>query len=775
MDSDKLISFLKENVSLFEDFSDEELREILQSARVATIEQNESIIEFGEKRRIFGVILEGEAEASLTDDDGDKHVLGTLKKGDVFGEMSLMTGNKSMADVIGLTACEVLLIPQNVFSASISLHPLAIKFLSQTIIERLKTAAYSGKGGEVSASALKRSSDPYDLDLKTETPTKLLVLNTDPNTLKYRMFDTGDPANDAQGAVSKIGQEGTVHEFKSSRGEASRDLACQNHGEAVAAMLDELTGPNSGVIASPSEITAVGHRIVHGGDKYSNAIVINDEVIKAIEDASVLAPLHNPVALAAIHEARRRFPDVPHVAVFDTAFHQTLPPYAYLYGLPYSLYEENRIRRYGFHGPSHAYVSMKVAEFLNRPYNELETIVCHLGVGSSICAVDHGRSVDTSMGLTPAEGLMMATRAGDFDPAILLYLMKEKGMNHEQLTELINKKSGLLGLSGVSDDMREVEAAANHGHRMAMVAFKAFSYRIRKYIGAYAAAMGGVDAIAFTGGIGQGSAGVRSLACQGLQYMGVQIDEKKNKSAGGLDEIRDLSSPDSTVKILVVPTDEERMIARQTLRGLGRDYITNIIRSKEPLPIPLEVSAHHIHLAQEHVYALFGEGHELTVFQDLSQPGQYACEEKVNLIGPKGRVNNVRVLGPARSATQVEIALTEQFKLGVAPPIRESGNVKGSPGVTLEGTKGEVVLKEGVICALRHIHMTPEDALSLGLKDKDIVRVRVEGDRELIFGDVLVRVHPDFKLAMHIDTDEANAANIKTGVSGFIDSIQSRR
>jgi acetate kinase len=372
------------------------------------------------------------------------------------------------------------------------------------------------------------------------------------------------------------------------------------------------------------------------------------------------------------------------------------------------------------------------------------------------------------MGLTPVEGLLMGTRSGDIDPAILIHLMRTEGASAADLDTLINKKSGLKGLSGISNDMREIEKAAQDGDQRALLAVKTFCYRVRKYIGSYIAVMGGMDALIFTGGIGQGSAGVRSLACQGLDFMGISIDEDRNREARGFEQVTDIAADGSAVRVLVVPTDEERMIARETLRVLDSRHINSIIRLQGDAPVPIEVSAHHVHLSQEHVEALFGPGHRLTPDSELSQPGQFACKEQVNLIGPKGRVDRVRVLGPARCETQIEISMTEQFKLGIQPPIRESGDLKATPGVTIEGTRGSVVLDHGVICALRHIHMSPEDALRFGLKDKGMVRVRVHGGRELTFGDVLVRVDPNFRLAMHIDTDEANAAGIGTGMAGMI-------
>ena len=321
--------------------------------------------------------------------------------------------------------------------------------------------------------------------------------------------------------------------------------------------------------------------------------------------------------------------------------------------------------------------------------------------------------------------------------------------------------------------MREILKAADEGHHRALLALKAYCYRVRKYIGAYVASMGGLDAVIFTGGIGQGSAEVRALALQGLECMGITLDEQRNRDARGFDEVCRISTDDSKVTVLVVPTDEERMMAREALRALSRSYITRVLEAQKQQPFLVEVSAHHIHLTQEHVEALFGKGHQLTKHADLSQPGQYACKEQLTIVGPKGRIERVRVLGPARKYTQVEIAMTEQFKLGVHPPIRESGDIADTPGCTLEGPAGSVQLDRGVICALRHIHMTPEDALRYGVRDKSFVRVRIAGDRELIFGDVLVRVDPSFALAMHIDTDEANAANVQTGAQGFIEGIQS--
>lgn len=774
MESEGLVQFLRDKVALFQGFPDSRLQELVDGSRVATFEPDEAIIRFGEDGNFLGVILEGEAEASITDDGGEKHPIGRLSPGHIFGEMSLMTGDKTMADVIGITPGKVLCIPQSLFATILITHPPAVKHLSKTISERLRSVFSEEAGSELRASAFRRSSDPYGFQLRNDQPMKILVINCGSSSLKYQLFDTADAKVFARGLIEKIGEEGTRLSHRSHRGEVTQLLPPGGHREAFTAMLRELSSAQAGVIGSPDDISAVGHRVVHGGDRFPGSVVITDRVIKDIEKVSELAPLHNPVNLVGIEAARHFFPRAVQVAVFDTAFHQTIPAYAYLYGLPYEYYEKKKIRRYGFHGMSHAYVSLQAAAFLKRPYNELEIITCHLGNGASICAVDHGRSIDTTMGLTPTEGLLMGTRSGTIDPAVVVHLMRAERLDPDEVDRVLNKESGLKGLSGISNDMREIERAAQEGDHRALIAFKTFCYQIRKYIGAYVAAMGGLDALVFTGGIGQGSHGVRSISCQGLGYMGIHIDEEKNHAARGFEEICDISTDKAPVRVLVVPTDEERMIARETLRTLNRRHVTKIIHSQTPMPVPVEVSAHHVHLCQEHVEVLFGPGYQLTFEQELSQPGQFACREKVNLIGPKGRVDRVRVLGPTRKQTQIEISMTEQFKLGIHPPIRESGDIEDSPGLTLEGTHGSIELAQGVICALRHVHMSPEDALHFGLRDKDRVMVRLEGERELIFGDVLIRVSPSFMLAMHIDTDEANAASIQTGVKGSIDAIQGR-
>jgi acetate kinase len=767
----QIVNFLRSDVPLFAGFSDERLAEIVGGSRVASFEANEALAHHGADATHFHVILSGTVSASVVGDGGARMDLGRLDAGGTFGEMALMTGDKLLADFIAASRCDVLFIPVSLFQSCIVAEPGAVQHISRTIAERFRELTADPSKA---AAALRRSEDPYGLTLKGERPEKILVVNCGSSSLKYTFFDTADESRQARGQVERIGIAGTRHMYRGPKGEVQRELPEGGFAEAFRAMVAALTAKDGGVLAGTGEVSVVAHRVVHGGERFTEATLVADEVLTQIEALSPLAPLHNPVNVAGIREMRRLLPAVPHVAVFDTAFHHTLPAYAYLYGLPFDLYERAGVRRYGFHGMSHAYVGLRAAQYLGRRPNELELVSCHLGNGSSLCALDHGRSVDTTMGFTPAEGLIMGTRCGDLDAGVLAFLERTEGLTASQSEELLNKKSGLLGLSGISSDMREILKAADAGESRALLALKAYCYRVRKYIGAYVAAMGGLDAVIFTGGVGQGSDVVRALALQGLGGMGIRLDDARNRDARGFDEICRISTDDSPVAVLVVPTDEERMMAREALRALSRSYLTQVLAARTQQPFLVEVSAHHIHLTQEHVEALFGKGHQLVTHADLSQPGQFACKEQLTIAGPKGRIERVRVLGPTRKITQVEIAMTEQFKLGVHPPIRESGDIKDTPGCTLEGPAGNVALDKGVICALRHIHMTPADALHYGVHDKSFVRVRIAGDRELVFGDVLVRVDPNFALAMHIDTDEANAAHIQTGAQGYIEGIQNQ-
>ncbi len=766
--------FLKK-LPLFETFSSNELQELIKRSQLKTFDPYEIMIKFGQPGSFLGVLLTGEAEAVVTRKTGERQRLGLIEPGDLLGEMSLLTGEPTSADVIALEKCEILLIPQDAFSTSLAVNPAAIKVIARTMSERLKSRQQDEKAEALLEEARQSVPDPYGLRLSTATPMKILIINCGSSSLKYGYFDTQQEANNVEGIVERIGLENTRMTFSSKKNKISRELGSIDHSGALGAMAEMLTDHDKGVINDLNELTVVGHRVVHGGDKYSNAVIINKEVIEDIDKNSNLAPLHNPLNLMGIKEAMKLMPKVPQVAVFDTGFHQNMPPHAYLYGLPYDFYEQERIRKYGFHGISHNYVALQAAAHLKRNFRQMKIISCHLGAGASISAIDHGRSVDTTMGLTPLEGLIMGTRCGDIDPSIVIHLCQEKGLSIEEVDRILNRESGLKGLSGISSDFQELEEAASKGNARALLTIHTFCYRIRKYIGAYMATLGGADALVFTGGIGKGSAWVRSLACQGLSYMGIEVEDVLNRTASPSPrEVVDVASEDSLVRVLVIPTDEERMIAREAINTLSNQNTAQIIKNQRDKNIPIEVSAHHVHLSRRDVDILFGPRYELTKRSELSQPGQFACEETLNLLGPKGKVERVRILGPLRKESQVEISMTEEFMLGITAPIRASGDLEGSPGIMLEGQQGSCEIANGVILALRHIHMTPEDALSFGLRDKDIVRVRIEGKRTLTFEDVLVRVDPSYRLSMHIDTDEANAAGITTGMVGHLVTIEAR-
>ena len=392
---------------------------------------------------------------------------------------------------------------------------------------------------------------------------KTLVINCGSSSLKYQLINSDSEAVLAKGLCERIGIDGSRITYQPEGGEKIvKESPMPTHTQAIQLVLEALTDSTTGVIKSLDEVGAVGHRVVHGGEAFTSSTRITEETIAAIEACNDLAPLHNPANLIGIRACQELMPNTPMVAVFDTAFHQTMPEKAYLYGLPYEYYEKYKVRRYGFHGTSHSYVSKRAAEFLGKPYDNLKTIVCHLGNGSSISAVKNGESVDTSMGLTPLEGLVMGTRSGDIDPGVMQFLMHKENMDIDEMLNVLNKKSGVYGMSGVSSDFRDIENAANEGNKRAETALESFVYRVAKYVGAYAAAMGGVDAIAFTAGVGENDKITRKKVCDYLGFLGITIDDEANAKRG--EEIV-ISTPDSKVSVLVIPTNEELAIARETL------------------------------------------------------------------------------------------------------------------------------------------------------------------------------------------------------------------
>ena len=563
---------------------------------------------------------------------------------------------------------------------------------------------------------------------------KILVLNCGSSSIKYQIFNNQNSI--FKGSIDKIGEDLS---FETAFDDVFLAIKKENH-----------------------TIDAVGHRVVHGGEYFFQPEIINKEVLEKIKKCIKLAPLHNPSNIKGIKLAQDYYKDIPHIAVFDTAFHSHMPRRSKIYGINQVLAEKYKIKRYGFHGTSHNYVTQKVAEYLKEDVQNLKMISCHLGNGASVCAIEYGQSVETSMGMTPLEGLVMGTRSGDLDPAIVLKLAKELGIDEAE--NLLNKESGLKGLCG-TNDMRTIEEKAAKGDRDSILALNVFSHRVRKYIGAYTAVMNGVDVIVMTGGIGENSASIRQRILQRMNYMGLILDDDLNLSVDK--DIVEITQGNSKVKVIVVKTNEELMIAEETKEVLKQEE-----NSKE---IPIAISARHIHLKEDTFKILFGDDSELTVYKEISQPGQYASDKKLNLIGPKGRIDGVRILGPFRPGNQVEISSTDEYTLGIDAPVRNSGQIKDSAPITLEGPCGTVQLKEGLIIAKRHIHMTNKDAEHFGVKDRDEVEVQVSGgERDLTFADVLVRVKDSYVLEMHIDTDEANAAGLSKGAKGVLHSTKGK-
>ena len=564
----------------------------------------------------------------------------------------------------------------------------------------------------------------------------ILTINAGSSSVKFAVFDT-------------------VTNKQLHKSEIERVLSVE---EAVRKIPDFL-------IAENIKIDAIGHRVAHGGAKFKDPQLINAEIINAIEDCIPLAPLHNPLSLAGIKVTKEIWPNIQQVAVFDTAFHQTIPERAYTYAVP-EKWRAIGLRRYGFHGTSHKYVMMRVAEELKLPVTHLRIISCHLGNGASVCAIERGVSVDTSMGMTSLEGLVMGTRSGDVDPGIFAYLSNTLGLSVDEIEMALYKESGLIALSGIGNDMRDIEKEASLGHKKAQLAIQVYAYRVRKYIASYAGVMGGVDVIAFTGGIGENSTSMRKRICERLDYLGLNFDDDKNMSIKLTDsEAPQIQTDNSLVKVLVTQSHEQWMIAQEVFRILT----LKITPASQFPPIPIAVSAHHIHLTDQAVEQLFGKGYKLKIRNQLSQPGFWASEETLDVIGPHGEIKNMRVLGPCRDSIQIEIAETEAYILGADVPIRLSGDRDGTPVVTLRGPAGSIQT-EGLIIAKRHIHMNTKDAEARGLKQGDQVEVAVDGngDRDLIFRDVMIRVDPKYVTEMHIDTDEANAAHIHHGGVGAL-------
>lgn len=391
---------------------------------------------------------------------------------------------------------------------------------------------------------------------------KILVLNCGSSSLKYQLINMENEEVMAKGVYERIGQDNSFITHKVNGEKYVIEKPAPTHDEAVSVMIEQLTNSEYGVISSLDEVNAVGHRIVHGGERFKESVIVTDDVIKGIGECADLAPVHNPGALMGIKACKKLMPGKPMVTVFDTAFHQTIPEERYLYPIPYRYYEKFKVRKYGFHGTSHSYVSKRVAEVIGKPIEDLKIVVCHLGQGASLCAVQGGKSVDTSMGLTPLGGIVMCARSGDLDPSIVTYIMKKEGKTPEEMDQMLNKESGIFGISGVSPDVRDIEAEKQAGNERAALALKAYDLNIAQYIARYAVAMGGIDVIAFTAGVGENQTGRRAGICKNLEFLGVKIDEDKNNVKG---EEAEISTADSKIRTFVIPTNEEFVIARDTM------------------------------------------------------------------------------------------------------------------------------------------------------------------------------------------------------------------
>lgn len=584
---------------------------------------------------------------------------------------------------------------------------------------------------------------------------RILVFNAGSSSLKFGVFDIASGAGLTQarhifkGSLDRFGPNGCDYRFGVEESGVSRAAysSLTQAAQAVPHLLAE-----AGIVG----IEAVGHRIAHGGAEFTAAADLTPSTLEKIHTLTPLAPLHNPANLQAVELARSAWPDLPHWGVFDTSFHLTNPARATTYAVP-EAWRAAGLRRFGFHGTSHKYVALRAAEELGEKLQDLRLISLHLGNGASACAISRGESMDSSMGMTPLEGLVMGTRSGDVDPGMFGYLSRQMGLDIPQIEAALYRDSGLMGLTG-SSDMRDVEARAAEGDTDAQLAINLYAYRARKYVGAYAAAMGGLDVLVFTGGVGENSPSMRRRICDGLEFMGLKLDHDRNMAArlerGAAPQIQAYGA---RVNVLVTETAEQMMIAYEVAAAL-------LAPRAASLRIPVAVSARHVHLSRAAVDQLFGPGYELTPDKPLRQQGHWAARERVTLHGPKGDIANVAILGPLRPRTQVEVSRTDGFALGIDAPVRHSGALEGTPHIRLIGPAGQVDT-DGLIIASRHIHMSDTDAQGLGLSDGDSVSVTLDRTaRGLTFGGVLVRVSANAFTEMHIDTDEANAAGI--GVAG---------
>ncbi|MBM3472397.1 MAG: phosphate propanoyltransferase [Armatimonadetes bacterium] len=744
-------------------FAPQDVTALCSAGEVKDFEAGETIIRSGEAGTHLGIVLDGRVQVVGEDDRGRPRRYAELGPSSYFGEISLISGEPTTADVRALIPSRVLLIPHDAFSEALNRHPQALQQLARTVSQRLRAqialrAAAEAVPAAEPTTAASAGSSTAEL--------RVLVLACGTDRLSYSYFDTEREFHNREGSVTGLGGERAEHVQAVLRGRTSAPVP-GDLPSALEAVLRSLEG-NGAAQGGARGLSAIAHRLVCGGERHDRAASVDETLIRDLRNLSVAGP-ELGASLDAIEACRRLAPEVPQIAVFDTAFFQSMSPAAFLQAVPYELYRTGGLRRYGRHGLAHHQAALLAADHLEAPPEELRLVVCHLDRTTSLCAIGEGRAVDVSDALPNGGGLPGPSSVGELDPGVVFRIARQKGLSLGETERLLTQESGLLGLSGLSGDLRELATATDS---RAALALDVWAYALRKHIGAYVAALGGLDALVFTGPYGETESALRARACEGLQGLGLELDPRLNQapeaSAGGAS---DISAARSSARILLVSTDECRMAASEALSATGHPGLASLFRRRRQ-PIPIAISAHHVHLRQDHVEALYGPAHTLNFRSELSQPGQFACEETVTLVGGKGKVERVRVLGPVRPQTQVEISRTEEFQLGIDAPIRASGDLAGSPGIRIEGPQGAIDLQEGTICAARHVHMSPEDALRFRVRDKDRIAVRVEGARPISFGEVLVRVHPDFRLDMHVDTDEGNAAELDRDAVGYLEAVE---
>jgi acetate kinase len=764
-----VVELLSEH-DLFTGFTPEDLRDICNASEIRTFEPKETIIRAGEPGRFLGVILEGRAEALRVNEEGEEERVGELTAYDYFGEISLISGEPTTANVRAVTRCRALLIPHEVMSASLSTHPRALHHLGRTVAERLRSIWATQAAEERPEPTPAAGEAPAAAVSASAAAARVLVIDSAPTMVRYSYFDVERGLHNREGVVEHLAQARARHTVRKLRGKAVAPVSGGRRA-AIEAVLGGLTEPD-GPLERVEDLSVIAHRVLHGGERFGEPMLVDDMVVEGVRQELRVGGEEARANLEGIEVCRSLAPGVRQVAVFETAFFQAVPAHAYVYALPYELYRDEGLRRYGSNGVAHRQAALLAATHLQRPLEELRVVSCYLGSEPSVCAVADGRAVEVTGGVMGRGGLPGMNGPGDLDPDIALRLCRAEDTSPEDMERLLRERGGLRALSGVAGGMGELTTAAEGGDARASLAVDVMAHAIKKAIGASVAILGGVDVLVLTGPQSEAGRLVRDRALGGLEGLGLHLDRKLNAAPeSDADGVSELSPSLAAAKILLVPSDGHRMIASEVLGAIGREDLAALFRSRR-LPIPIGISAHHVHLTQEHVEALFGPGHQLTFRAELSQAGQFACDEQVTLVGPRGSVERVRVLGPVRNATQVEISRTEEFRLGIDAPIRASGNTKGSPGLQLEGPAGSIDLQEGVICAARHVHMSPEDALRFGVRDRALISVRVEGGRGVSFRDVLVRVHPDFRLDMHVDTDEANAAELGADAVGYVESIE---